>query len=151
MRSTWPGGLVEYCFADEGQEKYLRDDVEAAWKLWTDKIGKAGGSSGHNLVFRDYKFSPGTWPYCYNKRNTDRDSWAWNSEAPDHLLVFDVVNTNNLAATAGYIPESYNDLPLRHLFSVPNAAQREGYIRAAGRDYWISQLAHELGTASQIR
>ena len=63
-RTTWPNGLVQYCFEDLAARTHFDDDIKAGWKLWTDKIGQASNANGHSLVFREFTFGKDTWAYC---------------------------------------------------------------------------------------
>ncbi|KAI4670566.1 uncharacterized protein J4E79_000849 [Alternaria viburni] len=141
-RTVWPDGLVRYCFEDESARNNFKDDIDAAWKLWVDKIGEPGCPSGHILQFREYRVKEGVWPYCYNKREKDEDPWVWNKHVKNDIAVIaESKDTETQASSVtGYIPKEWSDEQGRHGIHL-GLSFKQKYPP----DYWITTVAHELG------
>jgi hypothetical protein len=89
----------------------LKDDINVAWSLWSYRIGEAGETNGHSLVFREYKFKEGSHPYCWFK-----DTENGNPDVPNDIAAFGLDTTPGVQAWSitGYIPKEFNDDPDRH-------------------------------------
>ncbi|OWY41372.1 hypothetical protein AALT_g1125 [Alternaria alternata] len=141
-RTTWPSGLITYCFEDMNARVHFADDINAAWKLWTDKIGNAGSESGHSLEFHEYQVQHDQWPHCYNQRKKDSDPWIWNDAYPHDVAVIQESTSLDVQASSvtGYIPAEWSDSPGRH-----GTHLSINFKNKYPAEYWHSTVAHELG------
>jgi hypothetical protein len=141
-RTTWPNGLVQYCFEDPAARTHFEDIIKAAWKLWTDTIGQAGEENEHSLVFQEFKFKKDAWSYCYNERMKEDDPWIWNKDVPHDIAVIATSKGTDVQASSvtGYIPQAWSDEAGRH-GTLLGLASKEKYPA----EYWHTTVAHELG------
>jgi hypothetical protein len=123
-RTTWPNGLVQYCFEDPAARTHFEDIIKAAWKLWTDTIGQAGEENEHSLVFQEFKFK--------------------NKDVPHDIAVIATSKGTDVQASSmtGYIPQAWSDEAGRH-GTLLGLASKEKYPA----ECWHTTVAHELGHA----
>jgi hypothetical protein len=140
-RTTWPNGLVQYCFEDPAARTHFSDDIKAAWKLCTDTTSQAGEASEHSLVFRKFKFKKDAWSYCYTERK-ENDPWVWNRDVPHDIAVIATSKDTGVQASSiiGYIPRAWSDEAGPHGTHLV-LAFKEKYPA----DHWHTTVAHELG------
>ncbi|KAF2821450.1 hypothetical protein CC86DRAFT_411141 [Ophiobolus disseminans] len=136
-RTTWPDGLIQYCFTNEAARAEFGIDIQDAWKLWKDLIGDAGTANGHSLVFREFKFKEGAHPYCHSKSTEN-----WNPDAPEDLAVFGFDSIPGVQAWSitGYMPKEFQNDPGRHGSRFDKESKNK-YLRP----YWVNTVAHKLG------
>ena len=105
--------------------------------MWKKRIGDAGKENGHSLVFREYKFKEGAYPYCYSE-----GSQNWNPDVPNDIAAFGFDTTPDVQAWSitGYMTEEWNADPDRHGARF-NKEAKDKYPH----DYWVNTVAHELG------
>ncbi|KAF2875201.1 hypothetical protein BDV95DRAFT_603964 [Massariosphaeria phaeospora] len=127
---------IDYCFSDKNSDDDLRDIVKVAWKMWRDRIGKAGSRTGHSLSLREQEPPCPEEPYCYLQESEEFNG-DWNPEFSPQTLVIES-NPGSFAAavtTTGYIP---GDAQGRHRLVV-----NKRWIGAP--DSPVRIMAHEIG------
>lgn len=132
--------IIWYCYEDQSTYEEMNVAVDAALKLWYDKIDRPGVQSGHALEVRDGTNLGSDQPWCRlqpphpDAYDADRD---WNPKHGPATVVIRKGKPHNIGAVAstGYYPEAQGG---DHYVVVDLASFHHLH--------WASAIAHEFGT-----
>jgi hypothetical protein len=129
--------VVEYCLEHAYARDQLAWKISAGWFQWYNKLGLPGPNTKHKLQFKEAG-GLGSILYCWVPQNNGPPLWN-EAVKPGTLIIEIILNEGSFKAqaTAGYIPESFDNSPDRHYVGFTVGPQPPML--------WSTVVAHELG------